>query len=51
MEIIYFMVPLAFLLGVLFVVFFIWTVKKNQYDDLDKSAQKILIDDEPIKRG
>ncbi|OIQ20509.1 MAG: cytochrome oxidase maturation protein, cbb3-type [Bacteriovorax sp. MedPE-SWde] len=46
MNIIYFLLPLALLLGGMFVAFFIWATKSGQYDDLETPAQRILFDDD-----
>lgn len=51
MDILFFMVPAAILVAVLFVAAFIWATKKGQYDDLETPAHKMLIDDEKIKRN
>jgi cbb3-type cytochrome oxidase maturation protein len=48
-DIIFFMVPAALIIAVVFVVAFIWATKKGQYDDLDTPAHKILIDDDKNK--
>ena len=45
MNILFFMVPAAILIAVVFVVAFIWATKKGQYDDLETPAHKILIED------
>ncbi|EQC47873.1 cbb3-type cytochrome oxidase assembly protein CcoS [Bacteriovorax sp. DB6_IX] len=46
MNIIYFLLPLALVLGGVFVAFFIWATKNGQYDDLDTPAKRMLFDDE-----
>lgn len=48
MNILYVLIPLALLLGVFFVVAFIWATKKGQFDDLDTPAARIVLDDELI---
>ncbi len=45
MNALVFLVPAALLLGLLGLVFFLWTLKARQYDDLDGAAQRILFDD------
>jgi len=45
MNILYLMVPMALLLGLGFVVAFIYAVRKGQFDDVDTPAQKILNED------
>jgi cbb3-type cytochrome oxidase maturation protein len=46
MEILVFLIPIALILGLIFVSFFIFTVKTGQYDDLDTPAYRILTTDE-----
>jgi cbb3-type cytochrome oxidase maturation protein len=52
MEIIIVLLPLALALGAGFVGFFIWAVKKGQYDDLETPKYRMLIDnqDELVKK-
>lgn len=46
MNVLYFAIPIALLLGFLFLFLFIWATKSGQYDDLDTPSYKILIDDD-----
>lgn len=46
MEILYFLIPLAVVLMAIAIVFFLWTVKSGQYDDLEGPAYRILMDDD-----
>ncbi|MFY7993358.1 MAG: cbb3-type cytochrome oxidase assembly protein CcoS [Bacteriovoracaceae bacterium] len=46
MEIIIVLLPLALLLGLLFVFSFIWAVRRGQYDDLETPKHRMLIDDD-----
>ena len=46
MEILYMLIPLAVVLMAVAVVFFLWTVKSGQYDDLEGPAHRILMDDD-----
>jgi cbb3-type cytochrome oxidase maturation protein len=48
MEVMIIMIPISLLLGLGFVVWFIWANKAGQYDDLDTPAHKILFDDRKI---
>ena len=48
MEILFLLVPLSLLLVALIAGIFIWAVKSGQYDDLDRSGQDILLDDDRI---
>ncbi|MCP4072355.1 MAG: cbb3-type cytochrome oxidase assembly protein CcoS [Hyphomicrobiales bacterium] len=40
------LIPVALGLGLLGLVAFVWSLKNNQYDDLDGAAQRILDDDD-----
>ncbi|RLA62068.1 MAG: cbb3-type cytochrome oxidase assembly protein CcoS [Epsilonproteobacteria bacterium] len=46
MNVIYILLPLSLLLGITFLVIFIWSVKKGQYDDLSTPAHRMLFDEE-----
>ncbi|MCB1558292.1 MAG: cbb3-type cytochrome oxidase assembly protein CcoS [Alphaproteobacteria bacterium] len=46
MDVLEFLIPLALLLGGIGLVFFVWSIKTGQYDDLDGAAHRILIDDD-----
>jgi len=46
MNILYFMVPAALLLGLLFVGIFVWVVRSGQYEDLETPAVRMLFDEE-----
>lgn len=48
MEVIIILIPLALLLGGLFILGFIWMTLKGQYDDLETPRFKILLDDQYI---
>jgi len=45
-----FLIPIALFLGFLGLVAFIWSLKTNQYEDLEGAAHRILNDDEPITK-
>ena len=40
------LIPIALLMGLSGLAAFFWTLETGQYDDLDGSAMRILIDDE-----
>ena len=46
MSVLLYMIPLALLLGLFWLAGFIWSLKNNQYEDLEGAARRILIDDE-----
>ena len=45
MDILLYLIPIALILGVIGLTAFLWTLKNNQYEDLDGAAHLILIDD------
>jgi len=50
LNILYFLVPAALLLGMIFLFGFIWMVRAGQYEDLETPAIRILLDDEETKK-
>jgi cbb3-type cytochrome oxidase maturation protein len=46
MEILKILIPMALILGSVFVLFFIWAAKSGQFDDLDTPSKRILLDDD-----
>lgn len=46
MEVIVILIPLALMLGLLFIGSFVWMTMKGQYDDLDTPQFKMLLDDQ-----
>ena len=54
MNVLAFLVPLALVLGILWVGVFMWTLKSGQYDDLEGEALRILddeADEKPLSDG
>ena len=45
MDALFFLIPLALLLGASFAVAFLWAVRDGQFDDLDDAPQRMLRDD------
>lgn len=45
MTAIYFLIPVALLLGAAFVALFVWAVGRGQFDDLDDPPERMLHDD------
>jgi len=41
-----FLIPIALGMGLLGLVAFFWSLKSGQYDDMEGSAHRILLDDE-----
>ncbi|MDO8313508.1 MAG: cbb3-type cytochrome oxidase assembly protein CcoS [Sideroxyarcus sp.] len=46
MEVIYSLIPGMMFFGVLFVIVLIFAVKKGQYEDMEGSGNRILMDDD-----
>jgi cbb3-type cytochrome oxidase maturation protein len=46
MNVLIYLVPMALLLGFAGLAGFMWTLKNNQYDDLDGAPLRILPDDD-----
>ncbi|MBI5107441.1 MAG: cbb3-type cytochrome oxidase assembly protein CcoS [Rhodocyclales bacterium] len=46
MDILYLLIPLSLVLVFLIAVFFWWSLRSNQYDDLDGPGYRILMDDD-----
>lgn len=47
MSVLYLLVPLALIVGGLFVAAFAWALRRGQFDDLETPAVRVLFDDEP----
>jgi cbb3-type cytochrome oxidase maturation protein len=45
MDAIFFLLPVALLLGLVFAILFVIAVKRGQFDDLDDPPERILKDD------
>lgn len=45
MNVIYLMIPISLLLGIGFLVAFVWSVRNGQVDDLETPAHRILEDE------
>lgn len=46
MSILIYLMPIALILGCVGLGAFIWSMKSNQYEDLDGAANRILLDDD-----
>lgn len=44
MDILAFLIPISLVMGGVGLLFFVWTVKSNQYDDPEGDARRILSD-------
>lgn len=46
-----FLIPLSIVLGLIWLVVFLWSLESDQYSDLEGASQRILFDDDdPIKK-
>jgi len=46
-NIIYLLLPLALLMVFVFVLLYLWAVRRDQFDDLETPARRMLLDDSP----
>lgn len=46
MDILLYLIPIALTLGLVGLVGFMWALKNNQFDDMEGSAHRILLDDD-----
>jgi cbb3-type cytochrome oxidase maturation protein len=46
MESLYFLIPGALLFCIIIIGLFVWAIRNQQFDDLDRESQRILEDDE-----
>lgn len=50
MESLYLLIPIALVFCVIVIRLLIWAIDSGQYEDLDKEASRILMDEESGKR-
>ncbi len=46
MEIVFILIPVSLVIVVVALWAFVWSVRNDQYDDLEKEAYRILLDEE-----
>jgi cbb3-type cytochrome oxidase maturation protein len=46
MNVLAYLIPIALFLGFIGLLGFLWTLKNDQYSDLDGAAHRILFDDD-----
>lgn len=51
MEVIWVLIPLSMLLVLLALRAFVWAVRTQQFDDLDREAARILFEEPPSDRS
>lgn len=47
MDSLYLLIPIALVFCVLAIKLLLWAINSGQYEDLDKEAWQILVDDDP----
>ena len=50
MDIIYLLLPIALVIVIIIIGVFFWAVKSDQFDDLEGSAHRILMDEDDIEK-
>lgn len=50
MNVLVYLIPIALTLGLAGLVAFLWSLKNDQYEDLEGAANRILFDDEDDRR-
>jgi cbb3-type cytochrome oxidase maturation protein len=51
MEVVFVLIPVSLLIVIVAIWAFVWSVRTDQYEDLEKEAFRILIDEELIDEG
>lgn len=51
MNVIFLLAPVSVALGLIAVGAFVWTLRAGQYDDIQGSAERVLIDDDDDAPG
>ena len=46
MDILIYLIPITLSLGLVGLIAFIWTLKNDQYDDIEGAANRILFDED-----
>ncbi|MFW0777889.1 MAG: cbb3-type cytochrome oxidase assembly protein CcoS [Rickettsiales bacterium] len=49
MDVLLYLIPIALTLGLIGLAGFLWSLRNNQYDDLEGAAHRILMDDDQPK--
>ena len=50
MNVLVFLIPLALILGLVALYGLFWSLKREQYDDLEGAAYRVLLDDDIEKK-
>ncbi len=46
MSVLFYLIPVALFLGLIWLCAFIWSIKSGQYEDLEGASLRILMDDD-----
>lgn len=46
MDVLLYLIPLALVIGVFWLGFFIWSIKSDQYEDMEGAAHRILMEED-----
>lgn len=49
MSALFFLVPIALVMGIVALLAFLWSMRSGQYEDLDGAAERVLLDVEDDK--
>ena len=49
MNSLFFLVPIALVMGIVALLAFLWSMRSGQYEDLDGAAERVLLDVEDDK--
>lgn len=50
MEVLIYLIPIALVLGLVGLSAFLWSLKSGQFEDMEGAANRILFDDEPVRK-
>ncbi|RUO41105.1 cbb3-type cytochrome oxidase assembly protein CcoS [Pseudidiomarina aestuarii] len=50
MESLYILIPIALFFVVLAVGIFLWAVRSDQFEDLERKGMDVLLDDKPVQK-
>ena len=50
MESLFILIPLVLIFSIVIAVFYLWSVKSGQYDDLEKEASQILFEEDNLQQ-
>lgn len=51
MNVLVYLIPVSFALGAIGLMAFLWSLKSDQYEDLDGAAERVLFDETDLPQG